>query len=254
MTVGVVLGSAFDDLDLDLEEVVVHTRFGDAVLHRAPRGVVLFRHGRPHRYLPNQIPYRAHALALAELGVRSLVVTSSVGLLDDTLPLGVPMLLQDLVWLDNRLPDGSAATLYPDPHPEHGHLVVNPGLFDEELARAIRRVASARELRLLERSVDFWYAPGPRTKTAAENRVLRGLGLHVNSMTLAPEVVLAAELGMAVAGLVVGHKPSGPGMDAGLVEASLRRARADMEALVAALLEEVPPLQGKNPMYRFERS
>ena len=51
--------------------------------------------------------------------------------------------------------------------------------------------------------VVFGYAPGPRTKTAAENAMWARLGADVASMTLAPEIVLANELEIPCAALVV---------------------------------------------------
>jgi len=62
-----------------------------------------------------------------------------------------------------------------------------------------------------EGGVVFAYVPGPRTKTPAENAAWRLAGADVNSMTLGPEVVLAAELGVPTAAVVVGHKRSGKG-------------------------------------------
>ena len=66
----VILGSAFERPVLagrELEPLQMATRFGPALLHwdTKTRGHVLFRHGVPHRFLPNQIPYRAHTAALA---------------------------------------------------------------------------------------------------------------------------------------------------------------------------------------------
>src|SRR3990167_5465062 len=113
MTVAFILGSAYAGerpLGLELVADTVVTPHGPATLHhvRDRAAVVLFRHGSPHRYLPNQIPYRAHAWALASAGVRSLIVTSSVGVLDPAVPLHQPLLVSDILMLENRLPDGSA--------------------------------------------------------------------------------------------------------------------------------------------------
>lgn len=256
MSVAVVLGSAFEALPIALEPVDVPTRAGPFRLYRAERGWVCFRHGRPHRWLPNQIPYRALALALAEVGVRSLLVTSSVGVLDPSVPLFTPLLVEDLVWLDNRLPDGTAATVWEQPDPEQGHLVVEHGLFSHALGDQLRALSSELGQPLPEREVVFWYAPGPRTKTKAENRMLRQLGLQVNSMTLAPEVVLANELGIATAAVVVGHKASqqdsGPLGRAAIAE-SLVSSREAVQALALAWLERGEPVENPNPVYRFGR-
>lgn len=256
MAVAVVLGSAFEALPIELEPVDVPTRAGPYRLYRAERGWVCFRHGRPHRWLPNHIPYRAFALALAEVGVQSLLVTSSVGVLDPQVPLFTPLLVADLVWPDNRLPDGTAATVWESPQPDQGHLVVEHGLFHAGLGAQLRALAHELGRPLPDREVVFWYAPGPRTKTRAENRMLRQLGLQVNSMTLAPEVVLANELGIATAAVVVGHKASqqdsGPLGRAAIAE-SLVSSREAVQELVLAWLQRGEPVSNPNPVYRFER-
>lgn len=250
-----IVGSAFPGPS-DLEPVRVATPAGEAVLHRHPSGGwLLFRHGSPHRWLPHQIPWRAHALALREVGVEALLVTSSVGVLDPTLPLFEPLLVTDLVWPDNRLPDGSVATVWPDPDPEQGHLVVSHGLFDRDLTAHTREGLRALGHTAPDREVVFAFAPGPRTKTRAENAVLVAQGIHVASMTLAPEVVLANELGIPTVAVVVGHKHSGPaapGLDGASIEDSLVRSRAATGAWVDAFLAGTHRFAFRNHIYRFD--
>lgn len=248
-----ILGSAFADHDtLGLLQVVsVDTPAGPAVLHRDPEtgGYVVFRHGRPHRYLPNQIPYRAIAWALRCVGCNALLVTSSVGVLDPTVPLYRPHLLDDLLMLDNRLPDGTACTIFDEEREWQGHLVIRGGLFDPRLGAWLRT-----RFDLPARALTFLYVQGPRTKTPAENRHAASLGAHVNSMTVGPEVVLANELGIPVAGLVVGHKysiPGGvtPGRDG--IAASLERSRSVTLSAVRTFLADAPALASGNDLYRF---
>ena len=79
--VAAILGSAFERAPrgIALEVERVHTPHGEVTLHRLPdtdpRAYVLFRHGLPHRLLPHQIPYRAHAWALEEVGCGALLVS-----------------------------------------------------------------------------------------------------------------------------------------------------------------------------------
>jgi purine nucleoside phosphorylase len=251
MDIAVIVGSAFGDLGRSLEPVPVVTPFGAVTLHRASRGWVVFRHGRPHHLLPHQVPYRALITALRDVGVGSLVSTSSVGVLQPDLPLFTPMLVGDVAWFDMRLPDGTAATLWPEPVADQGHLVLEHGLLDERLGAAIRALATTAGVPLHPDPVDFWYAPGPRTKTRLENRLLASWGLQVNSMTLAPELVLAGEAGISAAAVVVGHKASGPGMGRAGVERSLVDAREAMERLVHAVLDGLEAVPARNPVYRF---
>ena len=62
-----------------------------------------------------------YTAALHELGVKSLLVTSSVGVLHRRIPLFTPMLLTDLLMPYNTLPDGSTCTMFTDS--KHPHAV-----------------------------------------------------------------------------------------------------------------------------------
>ena len=248
----VVLGSAFSTGSglAGLSAERVPTRFGTATVHRHEDtgGVVIFRHGLPHRWLPHQVPWRAHALALAALRVRALLLTSSVGAPDPTVPLYQPHLAGDLVMLDNRLPDGSMCTVWPEPHPDQGHLVLRDGLFHSQLSGWM-----ARRFGLPDRRLVFGYVAGPRTKSAAENRLAAQMGIEVNSMSVGPEVVLAAELEIPTAALLVVHKSSGAdGPDQATVTASLERSQAVTQEIALAFLAEAPAPDPGNVLYRFD--
>ena len=261
--VAVVLGSAFGRETVDelhLVPVEIDTPWGRQTLFRTGRedrpAYVLFRHGMPHRWLPNQIPYRAQAWALREAGCGALLVTSSAGVLDPQIPLNRLLLVSDLLTLDNRLPDGSACTMFDSPSPEHGHLVLSHGLISADLSNQLRAIAS-QQGQPIAGEVVFGYSGGPRSKTRAENRMWARLGAEVNSMTLAPEIVLANELEIPTTGLVVGHKYSVPTDDAPDrrgVDASLVDARAAQRDVVLAFLERGEPVPCRNHLYRYRES
>ncbi len=256
-----ILGSAFQDAwpeQINLHPVEVDTPWGRQTLHRVTEAerpaYVLFRHGLPHRLLPNQINYQAQAWALKEVGCGALLVTSSVGVLDAAVPLYRPLLVDDLVMLENRLPDGRACTMFETPSADHGHLVLHDGLFSTELSAQLRTLAAEEEAPIADEVV-FAYVGGPRGKTAAENRLWPQLGAQVNSMTLAPEVVLANELAIPCAGLVVGHKYSVPDADAPEGEAmadTLDRSRAEQERIVTRFLHDGAPVPFANQLFRFD--
>lgn len=260
-SVGVILGSAFERPELEgqtLEPELVQTRFGAVTLWRYPcagrEAWVLFRHGVPHQLLPHQIPYRANAAALSAKGCRALLVTSSVGVLDTSLPLDKPLVLADLLMLDNRLPDGSICTVFPEPVAGQGHLVLEEGLLSSALSEQVESIAVELGWPRGSRAT-FAYVPGPRTKTAAENQLLARLGAQVNSMTVGPEVVLANELEIPTAVVVVGHKHSTPeaqgDLDPERVSRSLRSSRAILERLAARWLQRAEPVPFGNRIYRF---
>lgn len=257
MPVAAILGSAFhaDALGaVRLDPVEVATPWGPWTLHRAENGaLVSFRHGHPHRLLPNQIPYRAQAWALREAGAEALLVTSSVGVLRREIPLYRPLLVGDLLYPENRLPDGSTCTMFDAPSPEHGHLLVRDGLLSTALTQQVAGLVAA-EGEEATRGVVFAYAGGPRGKTPAENRLWATLGADVNSMTLAPEVVLANELEIPCAGLCVGHKYSVPGVDVPGEEGisgSLDGAREVTVRIVQAFLERGEGVPFANEVYRM---
>jgi len=257
--VGVILGSSFSlgfAAQQGLAEETIVTPEGPVTLHRTRHGrpaYCLFRHGLPHRLLPNQIAWRANAWALQQVGVGGLLVTSSVGVLDAAVPLYQPLLVADLLMLENRLPDGSQCTVFQRPGPDQAHLVLEEGLVSAALQAQLRQLA--QEIgHPIAGDVVFGYAPGPRTKTRAENAAWARLGAQVNSMTLGPELVLANELGIPCAGLVVGHKYSlpTPQQTAGDgVAQSLVKARAALEALVLAFLEQGSAVPARNSLFHF---
>lgn len=255
------LGSAWREPrlgELTLQARPVATPWGVVQLHHLPDrddAWVLFRHGLPHRHLPHQIPWRAHAHALARVGVGALLITSSVGVLDPDLPLATPLLLSDLLWPDNRLPDGTACTIFVQPEPGQGHLVLDDGIFSTALSQQIAELPPLVDQEPAR--VIFAYVAGPRTKTAAENRWWAAQGAQVNSMSVGPEAVLANELGMPVAGLVIGHKYSVPDRrhvaDHGLsrrgIDESLHDARRALEAVVLSFLRRGRPVPFANRLH-----
>lgn len=271
--VAVILGSAFDAgiAGLEFHPQELQTPWGQqrvyAVNHLDRPAYLVFRHGLPHQLLPNQINYRAQAWALSQLGVGSLMVTSSVGVMTDRLPLNQPLLLSDILMPDNRLPDGSACSLFTQPTPGQGHLVLDEGLCSRALNAQLTDLADSEGIAIGGEAV-FAYVGGPRTKTAAENRFWAQAGAQVNAMTLAPEMVLTNELGIATSGLVVGHKYSLPDgsqpplepqkepqkLDQQSIAQSLVDSRQAMEAIIRAFVQRGTTVPFANHLYQFDRS
>ena len=259
-SIAIILGSAFDKMPqwLSLQTQKFSTPYGEAILHLVPDtdpvAYVLFRHGVPHTYLPNQIPYRANAWALKEVNCGALVVTSSVGVTDPDLPIFQPLLVNDLIMLENRLPDGSTCTMFTEPSKDHAHLMITDGLFNPSLRSQLAEMAEAVGWPI-GGEVIFSYVGGPRNKTPAENRMMPKFGSQVNSMSLGPEIVLANELAIPTAGLVVGHKYSIPGRetenDSFSLEESFVRSRESFKKLIEAFLRNGRPVSFGNVLYRY---
>jgi len=261
-SVAVIVGSAFNgglSQKLDLKPEKIETGFGEITLYRSglrtgKPAYVLPRHGFPHRLLPNQVNYRAQAAALKKAGCRALLINSSVGVMDASLPLYKPMLVTDLLMPENRLPDGTTCTMFQNPSPEQGHLLIKQGLFSSEIGKWLL-ANTGNQIHKTEQDIIFVYAGGPRGKTPAENRMWAHLGGHVNSMTLAPEVILANELEIPVAALVVGHKYSVPGVSnpaEGEIAETLNNARESTEQILVTFLKEAGDFPFGNEIYRFD--
>jgi len=276
-SIGLILGSAMDEtilreLPFAMAPVQVDTPFGPQALFQGLRSdgvrvLVLYRHGLPHAHLPHTINFRAQAWALRSLGCQALVLNSSVGVLTQDVPLFTPMLATDLLMPENRLPDGSVCTLFtpeamaksPEVRTQAGHLVLSEGIFSPHLQAQLRTLGVAHPT--ADGSLVFVYAPGPRTKTAAENRYWAAMGGHVNSMSLGPEAVLACEAGIPCAALVVGHKPSpgaqnkttpGKQLTSEGLSTSLIQSRQATEAVLLAFLTQGQPVPSGNLIYRFQ--
>lgn len=260
-SLALILGSAFQSSianELNMHSITISTPWGEQELYesKSPDGRPIFvisRHGNPHHLLPHQINYRAQAFALQEVHCGGLLINSSVGVLQKELPLYTPMLVDDLIMPENRLPDGSTCTIFTDPERDQGHLVLNGGLFSSSLGNQLQTRHSSAIYRK-ENDLVFVYAGGPRSKTAAENRMWAQLGADVNSMTLAPEVVLANELGIPVAALVVGHKysiPDIPNPDRESIRETLIKARMVTKDILVDFLNHGSPVEFGNHIYKY---
>jgi 5'-methylthioadenosine phosphorylase len=131
---------------------------------------------------------------------------------------------------------------------------VEEGLFSQELSERVAGLSRTAGAPVAGRAV-FAYTPGPRTKTHAESAMWAQLGAQVNSMSVGPEVVLANELQIPTACLVVGHKYSVPGVEQSLDEESIARTldtgRDVIDRVATAFLKEAEPVQFQNRLHRI---
>ncbi|MCA9569619.1 MAG: hypothetical protein KC656_17355 [Myxococcales bacterium] len=250
-TLAVSLGRAFAESDFPADPVEVRTPHGTAVLHRSNDQWLLFRHGRPHQWLPHRIPVRAQMAALREVGVRSLVVTGFVGVLDDTLPLHEPLLVSDVVMPTGFLPDGSPATMFVDG--DGGYLTLDEGLVSRRLAAQLRGIAIGLGDPLALPECEVHHVAGPRARTPAETALLARQGARAVSMTVVPEIVLANELGIATAAVVVGYRTLFETLTVPEAERRLAESRHALEALCARFLRSGDPVASTNRLARYGR-
>ena len=198
--VGIITGSGVYELPGARETHVIENAFGRAMVAVGRVGPwtvgAVSRHQVGHRHLPHTIPHRANLTALKQLGARAVLATTAVGAVDPSVPLGIPIVFDDLFFPDNALPGGEVCTIFTEPgDPERGHLV-----WTEPFAPRLRRrlALAAGELALgVTPGGIYAHTNGPRFETQAEIRWLGSVGATAVSQTCGPEVVLAAELGIS---------------------------------------------------------
>ena len=85
--IGIIGGSGLYHMEglADVREVEIKTPFGlpsDSLLTGTLEGVrvaFLARHGRAHRLMPTELPFRANVYAMKVLGVERIISASAVG-------------------------------------------------------------------------------------------------------------------------------------------------------------------------------
>jgi len=157
------------------------------------------RHGPGYHNAAYEVNYRANIQALAAVGVRRAVATFAVGSVNEAVPPGGIVALDQFIdFTSNR-----EATYF-----EGGVSRGSPWWLDltEPFCSALRAslIAAAPEhdVELVPAGTYICFN-GPRLETAAEIRMSRILGADVVGMTLVPEIVLANELAIHYAGIAV---------------------------------------------------
>lgn len=192
-SIGVIGGSGLYEMEglEDVREVEVPTPFGapsDALVTGRYHGrklVFLPRHGRGHRFLPSEVPYRANLYALKSLGVEWVISISAVGSLDEELRPG-----------DICLPDQFIDRTWGRPGTFFGNGVVGHVALADPVCRtlqdAVWETRGAVGVRF-HRGGAYVCIQGPQFSTRAESLLYRSWGARVIGMTNATEARLARE-------------------------------------------------------------
>ena len=161
------------------------------------------RHGRGHRLIPTEVPYRANIYALKKFGVKYVISLSAVGSLCETMK-PLDMVLPDqFIDLTKR----RESTFFGAGAVAHTSLAepVCPLLADV-LARAVAQTQSTAAMGAdfaLHRGGTYVCIEGPQFSTMAESHWYRSMGAKVIGMTNMPEAKLAKEAQMAYASLAM---------------------------------------------------
>jgi len=209
--VGVIGGSGLYRMDAleDPVEHVINTPFGspsDVVITGIISGVpvaFLARHGRGHKLLPSELPFRANIHAFKQLGVKYLLSVSAVGSLrEDYRPLDMvlPDQFIDLTKRRDNTFFGQGAVA----HVSMAEPVCSK--LTDILARAWLESGGqtqSMEQPLLHRGGTYVCIEGPQFSSIAESHWYRSMGASVIGMTNMPEAKLAREAQIAYASLAM---------------------------------------------------
>ncbi|MBC3884062.1 S-methyl-5'-thioadenosine phosphorylase [Undibacterium griseum] len=159
----------------------------------------LARHGRGHRLIPSEIPYRANIYALKQLGVRYLISMSAVGSLQEELK-PLDMVLPDQFIDLTRRRD---STFFGNGAVAHISMAqpVCASITDA-LARAVNEINLTQSI-TLHRHGTYVCIEGPQFSTQAESHWYRSMGASVIGMSNMPEAKLAREAQIAYATLAM---------------------------------------------------
>jgi len=205
--IGVLGGSGLYDMSTleEVREVHLETPFGapsEVIVTGRVDGIAvafLARHGRGHRLLPSEVPYRANIYAMKMLGVKYLVSFSAVGSLTEEirpLDMVIPDQFIDMTRRRENTFFGQGAVA----HVSMAQPVCEA--VTEALARAVTSAGLTDAIHI-HRGGTYLCIEGPQFSTLAESLWYRSLGASVIGMTNLPEAKLAREAQIAYATLAM---------------------------------------------------
>ncbi len=194
-TIGIIGGSGLYEMEA-LEEaqwIEVDTPWGapsDALLIGRLHGVkfvFLPRHGRGHKILPTELPFRANIYAMKLLGVERILSASAVGSLQERYA-PLDMVIPDQ-FFDRTRARAHESTFFGEgivAHITFAHPVC------DELGGVVEESCRAAGVNV-HRGGTYLCMEGPAFSTKAESNVYRGWGMDVIGMTNLQEAKLARE-------------------------------------------------------------
>jgi 5'-methylthioadenosine phosphorylase len=204
-TLGVIGGSGLYELPglADVERVRVTTPFGDPsdefVVGRlgATRLIFLPRHGRGHRLLPSELPFRANLWGLKHLGADTVLAVSAVGSLREEIVPGHVVVPDQLI--DRTRGRTEESTFF-------GRGVVAHVQFADPFCKVVSGalVGAARSAgATVHAGGTYVCMEGPAFSTRAESELYRSWGAQIIGMTNLQEAKLAREAELCFATLAL---------------------------------------------------
>jgi 5'-methylthioadenosine phosphorylase len=196
--IGIIGGSGLDDPKIlkEFKEIETETPYGkpsSSITCGKIAGnevFILSRHGKKHEIPPSQVNYKANIWALKEQGCEMILATTACGSLREDIGRGDFIILDQFIDFTKQ----RKTTFFEKFEQEPKHIsMAEP--FDQNLRQVL--IESAKELGLkVHEKGNVITIEGPRFSTRAESRMFRQWGGDVINMSIAPEAILANELGL----------------------------------------------------------
>jgi 5'-methylthioadenosine phosphorylase len=245
--VGIIGGSGLYQMPelTKVEEVSVATPFGapsDAFIIGTlenERVAFLPRHGRGHRLIPTEVPFRANIYALKLLGVERIFSASAVGSLHEKYA-PLDMVIPDQ-FFDRTRGRVKESTFF-------GEGIVAHVSFAHPVCRALGNVLEesclAADVRT-HRGGTYLCMEGPAFSSVAESNVYRSWGMDIIGMTNLQEAKLAreAEICYATLALVTDYDCWHPGHDAVSVDTVIEYLNKNVRNAQIILREAIKRLK-----------
>lgn len=191
--IGIIGGSGLYQMEglTDIREIDVETPFGrpsDNFILGTLEGVrvaFLARHGRGHRILPTDLPFRANIYAMKLLGVERIISASAVGSLQEQYA-PTDIVIPDQFFDRTR---GRVSTFFGEGivgHITFAHPVCH------DLAEVLADAGDSAGVKI-HRGGTYLCMEGPAFSTLAESKLYRSWGMDVIGMTNLQEAKLARE-------------------------------------------------------------
>jgi len=199
--IGIIGGSGLDDPRIlrNAGEMSVTTPYGDPsspLTSGTIDGVdtvILARHGKQHQYSPTEVNYRANIHALKEQGITHIIATTACGSLREKIGRGHFVIVDQFIDFTRH----RKITFHESFEKGAFHApMAEP--FDAGLRKALLEASSELGFETHDGGTVITIE-GPRFSTRAESHMFRAWGADVINMSVAPEAILANEVGIPYA-------------------------------------------------------
>ncbi len=203
--IGIIGGSGLDDPDIlkNKQEKEENTLFGKPTsnLTLGKIGnvdvVLLARHGKKHTIPPTKVNYRANISALKQAGCTHILATTAVGSLKEEIERGDLVIIDQFIDFTRHREITFHETF--DNGPKHTPMA-EP--FDKTLRQKLIETCKELNYKIHEKGTVVTIE-GPRFSTKAESKMFRSWGADIINMSIAPEAILANELGIPYAAIAM---------------------------------------------------